>query len=86
MLIRWGTEKADQLQLESVIGATPFAREAYEKCGFGCVEVINVDLNVSNPSEKWKQYQGEDLHGYMMWRPAGNDFVPGKDIVPWNDP
>ncbi|KAF2203383.1 hypothetical protein GQ43DRAFT_367005 [Delitschia confertaspora ATCC 74209] len=83
MMIRWGTAKADELGIETAISSLPFAREAYAKCGFGMIEVILPDVNVPNPSERWKELQAEDLHGYLMWRPVGRDFIQGQDKAPW---
>jgi hypothetical protein len=85
MLIRWGTDKADELGIETAISSLPFARGAYEKCGLGCIEVIppNPELKVENPSERWKELQKDDLSGWLMWRPIGHDYVEGVDKAPW---
>ena len=85
MLIRWGTAKADELGIETVISSLPGARGAYEKCGLGCIEIIppNPSLDVENPSERWKQLQEDDLNGWLMWRPIGHDYVEGVDKAPW---
>jgi hypothetical protein len=83
MMIRWGTAKADELGIETVISSLPFAREAYEKSGFGTIEVIPPDVDVENPSGRWKELQADDLSGWLMWRPIGHDFVKGQDKAPW---
>ena len=83
MLLRWGTDKADELGIETVISSLPSARGAYKRCGFGEIEYIPPNVKVSNPSDRWKQLEAEDLGGYLMWRPIGHDFVEGKDRAPW---
>jgi hypothetical protein len=85
MLIRWGTDKADELGIETVISSLPSARGAYEKCGLGAIEIIPPDpsLEVESPSEKWKELLDDDLSGWLMWRPVGRDFVVGLDRAPW---
>ncbi|KAF2174581.1 hypothetical protein K469DRAFT_717608 [Zopfia rhizophila CBS 207.26] len=83
MMMRWGTTKADELGIEIVISSLPFAREAYERCGFGTIEVIRPDVDVPKPSERWKELQEDDLSGFLMWRPVGHDYVEGKDKAPW---
>lgn len=85
MLIRWGTDKADDLGIETVVSSLPSARGAYEKSGLGAIELLppSPSLNVENPSERWKELQAEDLTGWLMWRPIGHDYVEGVDKAPW---
>ena len=83
-LIEWGTHKADELGVETIIVSVPFAAPVYEKTGFGRIEQIDIDFNVFDPSEKWKEYQSEDLRAFLMWRPAGRDFQ-SSDKAPWQD-
>ncbi|KAF2468952.1 uncharacterized protein BDR25DRAFT_230843, partial [Lindgomyces ingoldianus] len=83
MLIRWGTAKADELGIETVISSLPSARGAYEKCGFGPIELIPPDVEVEDPSPRWKELQNDDLTGWLMWRPIGRDFIVGEDKAPW---
>ncbi|KAF2472387.1 uncharacterized protein BDR25DRAFT_220877 [Lindgomyces ingoldianus] len=85
MMIKWGTDIADEMGFECVIGSTPFARAAYERCGFTMAAIINPDLDIESPCERWKEYQMEDLHAYMMWRPVGHDFVNGQGGIPFED-
>ncbi|KAF2011171.1 hypothetical protein BU24DRAFT_496284 [Aaosphaeria arxii CBS 175.79] len=87
MLIKWGTAKADELGIETVISSLHSARGAYEKSGLGYIEEIppSRDLEVENPSAKWKELQADDLSGCLMWRPVGRDFVVGEDKAPWQE-
>jgi GNAT superfamily N-acetyltransferase len=85
MLIRWGTDKADELGIETAISSLPSAKGAYEKCGLGGIEIIPADVDVPDPSPRWKELQDEDLSGWLMWRPVGHDYVEGVDKAPWLD-
>jgi N-acetylglutamate synthase-like GNAT family acetyltransferase len=83
MLLGWGTREADELGVETIIVSVPYAAPAYEKCGFGRVEPIDIDFTITTPSEKWTEYQNEDLRAFLMWKPASREFQPG-DEVPWH--
>jgi GNAT superfamily N-acetyltransferase len=83
MLIRWGTDKADELGIETVISSLPSAKGAYEKCGLGAIEIIPADVDVLNPSPRWQELQDDDLSGWLMWRPVGHDYIEGVDRAPW---
>jgi GNAT superfamily N-acetyltransferase len=91
MLIRWGTTKADELGIETVISSLNSARGAYERCGFGCIEVIPPnprleerlkELEKEGRGQKWKDLLEDDLSGWLMWRPVGRDWMDG-DKAPW---
>ncbi|KAH7071328.1 hypothetical protein BKA63DRAFT_568465 [Paraphoma chrysanthemicola] len=91
MLIRWGTEKADELGIETAISSLNSARGAYERCGFGCIEVIPPnprlqerlgELDNEGKGKKWKELLEDDLSGWLMWRPIGKDWEEG-DKAPW---
>jgi predicted N-acetyltransferase YhbS len=84
MLVQWGLERADALGVETVVQSVPFSVPFYEKCGFACVEQIDIDFSVSEPSEQWKRYQNEDMRAFFMWRPAGKDYEMG-DSMPWKE-
>jgi GNAT superfamily N-acetyltransferase len=91
MLIRWGTTKADELGIETAISSLDSARGAYERCGFGCIEVIPPnprleerlgELEKEGRGQKWKDLLDDDLSGWLMWRPIGRDWMDG-DKAPW---
>lgn len=93
MLIRWGTNKADDLGIETAISSLPSARGAYERCGFGGIEIIPPsprlkerleELKKEHKGQKWEELMGDDLSGWLMWRPVGRDWVEGEDVVPWS--
>lgn len=91
LLIRWGTAKADELGIETVISSLPSAKGAYAKSGLGVIEVIPpnprlqerlAELEKEGRGQKWKELLDEDLSGWLMWRPIGRDFEEG-DKAPW---
>jgi predicted N-acetyltransferase YhbS len=82
MLVQWGLERANAVGVEAVVESVPFSVPFYEKCGFGCVEQIDIDFSVPEPSEQWQRYQAEDTRAFFMWRPAGKDYDV-EDAIPW---
>lgn len=91
MLIRWGTAKADELGIETVISSLDSAKGAYEKSGLGAIEPIPpnprlkermVELEKEGKGEKWAELLQDDLTGWLMWRPIGRDWRDG-DKAPW---
>ncbi|KAF2791647.1 hypothetical protein K505DRAFT_248473 [Melanomma pulvis-pyrius CBS 109.77] len=83
LLIEWGTAKADELGIETVVSSLPSARGAYEKCGLGPIEIIPADVDVPDPSPRWKELQADDLSGWLMWRPIRHDYDAAVDKAPW---
>lgn len=77
MLIEWGTGKASEYGVDTIVVSVPYAVPVYEKCGFGMMEQLNIDFTASNPSETWKKYQAEDLRLFLMWKPVGRTFEIG---------
>ena len=63
MLLRWGTEIADEAKtLSCYLEASPVGRHLYQSAGFEQVETLNIDMS------KWG---GEGIHyHYVMVRPA----------------
>lgn len=89
MLVRWGTDRADELGIETVISSLPSARGAYERSGFGCIEMIPPtpmleerlqELKREEKGQKWRELLQDDLSGWFMWRPVGRDWVEGEDV------
>lgn len=79
LLMEWGIKKGDELGIESVVEAVPFAVPFYERVGYGNVASLEPDVSVPSPSEQWKTFAGEDLRVFLMWRPAGHDYRAGED-------
>lgn len=79
ILTRWGTDIADERGFPTVVVAVPYARPVYEKLGFECVQVIETDFTVLDPSEKWKEWEAEDMRAFLMVRPRGE--APLRDMT-----
>ena len=47
-------------------------------------DIIDDDMSVPNPSERWKELQQLELKAYYMWRPKGGQFVEGETVIPWH--
>lgn len=88
MLLRWGTEKADELGLEAFVESTNDGKPCYEKHGFTYMNTFYMDSTRRNPSKKWvemENYLKTPIHCYLMWRPKGGYFEEGKTVVPWEN-
>lgn len=88
MLLRWGTEKADELGLEAFVESTNDGKPCYEKHGFTYMNTFYMDSTRRNPSKKWvemENYLKTPIHCYLMWRPKGGNFEEGKTVVPWEN-
>ncbi|KAI1767158.1 hypothetical protein GGR53DRAFT_463675 [Hypoxylon sp. FL1150] len=71
LMLKWGTDKADELGLEAFVESTDIARRAYEKQGFYVVGELNMDAHVENPSEEFsavREQFGCPIHGWVMKR------------------
>lgn len=90
MLLNWGRKLSDEAGLETVVISTPAGRLVYENCGFTLLEIMpQMEINSVGETkwtdaerEQWREYASEDLGAYLLWRPAGHDFVEGVDAQP----
>jgi GNAT superfamily N-acetyltransferase len=65
LLVKWGTEKADELGLKGFVEASPLGRPLYEKFGFVVDE--HVLLKGGSVKEEWRDYIVPEY--YWMERP-----------------
>lgn len=77
LLVQWGAERALELKVDSIIISTPDEVPLYESYGYGKLGDIQTDFNVSDPSEKWKEYQSQDLRMFVMYKPSKRPFKVG---------
>lgn len=70
LLTDWGVELADKSGLDAIVVSVPYARPVYEKLGFVCVKDIEIDFSIPEMSEKWKEWQAEDMRAFLMVRPG----------------
>jgi hypothetical protein len=70
-MLKWGTDKADELGLEAFIESTDIARTAYEKHGFYVIGELNMDAQSEAESEEFSAMRdklGCPIHGWIMKR------------------
>jgi len=84
LLMDYGVQKADELNLEAYIDSTDIGKLLYEKYGFIAAEGIPFDPSRPDPSERWQQLEKILLPFtfYPMWRPAAGRKEEAKNI-PW---
>ncbi|KAF3004668.1 hypothetical protein E8E14_001849 [Neopestalotiopsis sp. 37M] len=71
LMLKWGTDKADELGLEAFIESTDIARKAYEKHGFCVIGELNMDAQSEEESEEFSTMRnklGCPIHGWIMKR------------------
>ncbi|KAI0151728.1 hypothetical protein GGR57DRAFT_470256 [Xylariaceae sp. FL1272] len=84
-LMSWGVDRANQLGLEMFIDASPLGKLLYEANGFTTVVVNKIVPDAESKDEAWREM--EERVGlvtiYLMWRPAGEPYMEGKTVFPW---
>lgn len=86
MLVGWGLERADEKRYETYIDSTEEGVPLYEACGFVKGGTLEFSAEKKDPSERWKELQGELLpfSWWPMWRPVGGHVEPGIKVIPWD--
>jgi hypothetical protein len=46
MLVRWGIEKSDEMDMLCYMQASEQGRRLYEKCGFETIDTVEFDLSL----------------------------------------
>ncbi|KAF3057435.1 Acyl-CoA N-acyltransferases (Nat) [Daldinia childiae] len=80
LMLEWGTQKADELGLESFVESTEMARRTYEKQGFYVIGDFYLDAQEENPSKEFIAERKRlecPIHGFIMKRDA-RDARDGK--------
>ncbi|KAI2602615.1 hypothetical protein GGR54DRAFT_623639 [Hypoxylon sp. NC1633] len=73
LMLKWGTDKADELGMEAFVESTEMARSLYEAHGFYVVDDLNMDAQLENPSKEFtamREELGCPIHGWIMKRDA----------------
>ncbi|KAL8788973.1 MAG: hypothetical protein Q9213_001382 [Squamulea squamosa] len=83
LLLKWGTQKADELDLDTFIEAARPGIPLYLTHGFKEVEEYWIDPKIEDPSEEWKQLKEKipPIPWMFMWRPKQGRFEEGKTYV-----
>ena len=86
MLVGWGLERADENKFETHTDATEECVLLYEACGFVKGSSLEFSAEKNDPSERWKELQGELLpfSWWPMWRPVGGHVEPETTVLPWD--
>ena len=84
LLLNWGVQKADELDLETFIEAAQPGIPLYLSHGFKEVEEYWIDPKVEEPSEEWKQLKARipPIPWMFMWRPKQGRYEEGKTALP----
>ncbi|KAI4266606.1 MAG: hypothetical protein L6R38_008649 [Xanthoria sp. 2 TBL-2021] len=84
LLLNWGIQKADELDLETFIEAARPGIPLYSSHGFREVEEYWIDPKVEEPSEEWKQLKEKipPIPWTFMWRPKQGRYEEGKTALP----
>ncbi|KAL9003985.1 MAG: hypothetical protein Q9188_003170 [Gyalolechia gomerana] len=83
LLVSWGVQRADELDLEVFIEAVEPGVPLYLKHGFRVIDQHWVDPKVPNPSEEWIQLKEKipPIPWTFMWRPRKGTYTK----LPWED-
>ncbi|KAI1416838.1 acyl-CoA N-acyltransferase [Hypoxylon sp. FL1857] len=71
LMLKWGTDKADELGLEAFVESTDIGRKAYEKAGFKVIDELNLDAHTDAPNEEFnasREKFGCPMHAWVMKR------------------
>ncbi|KAI9744830.1 MAG: hypothetical protein M1818_001755 [Claussenomyces sp. TS43310] len=74
LLMKWGTETADEMGLECFVESTEDGRGLYEAHGFKIYGEINLDARLEEPNKEFTRLRKElgcPIHSWYMWRPNG---------------
>ena len=91
LLMDWGCELADKMDLECFVESTEDGRSLYESAGFVVVDHFYLDPQPENgkPSEDWAKIKKEAFpkpyRVWVMWRPKGGKFVKGETKYSWEE-
>ena len=89
MLMSWGCELADKMDLDCFVESTLDGRALYESVGFVVVDHIYLSPTTESPSATWTELKKETFprpyHVLVMWRPKGGKYIEGKTKYPWEE-
>ncbi|KAJ8062781.1 hypothetical protein OCU04_008038 [Sclerotinia nivalis] len=60
-LVKWGVEKADELDMTSLLDAAPVEKVLYERLGFVVQEEFVMNFSKENPGAVWEKLEKECL-------------------------
>lgn len=90
LFLKWGLDKAEELNFECWLDATPYGRPVYERRGFIVTDAWSVDCPMPEglSEEKQKEFQEArerllPVDNACMWRPRGGVYIEGVTKKPW---
>ena len=84
LIVKWGTERADKMGLESFVDATNLGAELHKRHGFVATDVFDIDTKREGPGKEWKKLERDFPISYtFLWRPKGGIFDLRKTLIPW---
>ena len=85
LLVNWGIQKADELDIECFVEATDAGRMLYQKFGF--TKLMKVLVDAENGDEKRhemiKKLTPQPVKYWAMWRPKGGILKDGAPHTLW---
>ncbi|KAH6662600.1 hypothetical protein B0J14DRAFT_286350 [Halenospora varia] len=74
-MMKWGLQKADELNLETFVESTDHAKGLYEAHGFTVIREFVLNADVEEPSEEFMALKKKflPLHGWIMSRPKARE-------------
>lgn len=89
LLMKAGTKKADQLDLECWLEGSSMGKPLYEKFGFQSLLKVAFDTEVPGASDEWRKCAHEMTPAavYAMWRPKQGIWrlESGQEVrSPWS--
>ncbi|KAL9625351.1 MAG: hypothetical protein Q9160_000414 [Pyrenula sp. 1 TL-2023] len=87
LMMKWGTERADQMGISSFVEATDLGEPLYRAAGFVTSHEFTFDASPDKPDEEWQSWRRKlqlPMHGFFMWRPIGGTWIKGETQFPWS--
>ena len=85
MILNWGIQKANEMQVEMWLGSSAYGVHLYKKHGFHMVSEKFRDYKKEDASPDWIDLERRigTRTERIMWRPIGGPYVEGKTVKPW---
>ena len=82
LLVRWGTDKADEMGLEAFVESTDDGKPLYAKHGFEYINELILDPTPPEQTSDLINLQKNlQFRGHFMWRPVGGNFEKGVTVL-----
>ena len=85
LMLKWGIDKADELNYDAYMEATPYGRQLYTKFGFIYTDTYEIgkESGRGEGDEAWKALEAQyPLALSWMWRPKKGKIVDASQSLP----